>query len=52
VKEPSADLPESSTVARLGRRPLLRKPMLRKDSGPATAILGAAIRVHRFFEPV
>lgn len=52
VNEASAELAESSEVARLGQRPLLRKWMTPRDVSPAAAALGAVIRVHRFSEPV
>ena len=52
LNEASAELAESSKVARLGQRPLLRKARAQRDSIGANAVLGAAIRVHRFFEPL
>lgn len=52
MTEASAELAEYSKVAQFGRRPLLRKPMALSASIAFAAVLGAAIRVHRFFVPL
>jgi hypothetical protein len=52
VNEPSAELPESPKVARLGQRPLLRKPMPHRNAVHTAIALGAASRVHRLSEPL
>jgi hypothetical protein len=51
ANEASAELAESSKVARLGQRPLLREGDVTDSPGCAPVAFGTAIRVHRFFEP-
>jgi hypothetical protein len=48
VNEAFAELAEYSKVARLGRRPLLRKSMALSAPIALAAVFGAAIHVRRF----
>jgi hypothetical protein len=52
VNEASAELAEYSKVARLGRRPLLKKSMALSESIAFATVLGAGIHVLRFFQPL
>jgi hypothetical protein len=50
--ETSCELSEWLKVARLGQRPLLRRPAPRGDWHAAAGVRAARIRVHRFSEPL